>query len=72
MLKKNRLSKLKAVAKKIGLNNSLFSGRLIFQKSIYLLQKMGLKLGYKFTFYTNGVYSAELSQDMYTLGDIKK
>ena len=48
------------------INNFLnsFQDRLIFQKTIYLLQKMHLKgLEYPFSYYLNGPYSSDLAND---------
>ena len=40
-----------------------FEGRLIFQKTIYLLQASGLYLDYKFPWYINGPHSNDLGKD---------
>jgi uncharacterized protein YwgA len=39
--------------------------RLALQKTIYLLQKMGLDFGYRFKWYTLGPYSSDLANDMF-------
>jgi uncharacterized protein YwgA len=39
--------------------------RLALQKTIYLLQKMGLEFGYRFKWYTLGPYSSDLANDMF-------
>lgn len=44
-----------------------FNSRLIFQKTIYLLQVFGLYLGYKFSWYIRGPYSPALTRKGYEL-----
>lgn len=44
-----------------------FDARLIFQKTIYLLQAFGLYLGYKFSWYIRGPYSPDLAREGFTL-----
>lgn len=44
-----------------------FQKRLIIQKTVYLLQLMGVTFGYDFTFNVRGVYSNELTEDMMAL-----
>ena len=44
-----------------------FDQRLIFQKTIYLLQAFGLYLGYVFSWYIRGPYSSELARKGYDL-----
>lgn len=39
-----------------------FNDRLIVQKRIYLLQKMGMKCGYRFHWYLRGPYCSELTE----------
>jgi uncharacterized protein YwgA len=39
--------------------------RLALQKTIYLLQKMGLDFGYHYKWYTLGPYSSDLANDMF-------
>jgi uncharacterized protein YwgA len=39
--------------------------RLALQKTIYLLQKMGLEFGYQYKWYTLGPYSSDLANDMF-------
>jgi hypothetical protein len=42
---------------------STLEGRITFQKRIYLVQALGLDLGYRFTWNQYGPYSGELAQD---------
>lgn len=42
-----------------------FESKLIVQKTVYLLDAMGLKTGYGFNFYIRGTYSPELTEEMY-------
>jgi len=44
-----------------------FSARLIFQKTVYLLQAFGLYFGYRFSWYVRGPYSPALTRDGYGL-----
>ena len=39
-----------------------FEGRLILQKTIYLLKSFGVDLGYTFNWYWHGTYSPDLSK----------
>lgn len=49
-----------------------FDTRLIFQKTIYLLQAFGLYLGLKFSWYIRGPYSPMLARYGYQLARIKR
>ncbi|MHA1731449.1 MAG: hypothetical protein ACTSU5_05875 [Promethearchaeota archaeon] len=40
-----------------------FSNRLVLQKTIYLIQKLGFDLGYRFNWYLRGPYSPSLAAD---------
>lgn len=44
-----------------------FDHRLVFQKTIYLLQSFGLYLGYSFSWYIRGPYSPALTRKGYEL-----
>ncbi len=46
---------------------STFQGRLILQKTVYLLQAFGISLGYRYSWYLFGPYSAELARDGFEL-----
>ncbi len=62
---------LDSIWKSLGnLNMNSFSGRLILQKKVFLLQEMGLNLGYDFKKYLYGPYSTELAKDGFAV-DIK-
>jgi len=47
-----------------------FDGRLILQKTVYLMQAYGLPLGYNFSWYIYGPYSPDLTKDGYEIKDI--
>jgi uncharacterized protein YwgA len=47
-----------------------FEGRLVLQKTIYLLQSLGMYLGYKFSWYIHGPYSPDLTKDAFKLEPI--
>ncbi len=49
---------------------SSLQGRIIFQKTVYLLQAFGLYLGYKFSWYIYGPYSTELARNGFELIEI--
>jgi len=40
------------------------SNRMVFQKTIFILQEMGLDLGYQFKWYLNGPYSSALADSI--------
>jgi uncharacterized protein YwgA len=42
-----------------------FDQRLTLQKTIYLIQQLGVPLGYHFSWYLRGPYSSELTSDAY-------
>jgi len=59
---------LSVMLKRIGnFDLSIFEGRLVLQKTIYLLQSFGLYLGYKFSWYIHGPYCPELTKDAFEL-----
>ena len=65
-MNKSNFSILSKIWKRIGspkMNN--FSDRLLLQKKVYLLQELGLNLGYNFTLYIYGPYSSQLASDGY-------
>ena len=48
-----------------------FNDRLIFQKTVYLIQEFGIYLGYKnFSWYLRGPYSSELTKIGFELKDV--
>lgn len=49
-----------------------FDGRLILQKTIYLMQAFGLPLGYRFSWYVYGPYSPDLTEEGYEIKEIYK
>jgi uncharacterized protein YwgA len=59
--------KLKAILKEIDFNNSSLAGRIKFQKSVFLLQKMGMDLKYVHTIYHYGPYCSPLAHEGYDL-----
>jgi len=65
------LKNLGGLLKRIGnYDMSSLEGRLILQKTIYLLQVFGLNLGYNFSWYIRGPYSTELTKDGFNLIEI--
>lgn len=59
---------LGAVLKRLGnFDLSTFEGRLVLQKTVYLLQSFGLYFGYKFSWYVHGPYSPELTSEAFKL-----
>lgn len=72
---KERVRLLGGVLCRIGNFNSeefasSFDSRLIFQKTVYLLQAFGLYLGFKFSWYLRGPYSPTLAHDGYELAQM--
>ena len=68
---RERAFMLGVILKRIGnLKIGTFEGRLVLQKSIYLLQSFGFYLGYKFSWYIHGPYSPELTRDAFRLQSI--
>jgi len=64
---------LGAVLNRIGdYDMSTFEGRLVLQKTVYLLQAHGLYLGYKFSWYVHGPYCPELTKEAFKLLQIYK
>jgi uncharacterized protein YwgA len=62
---------LGAVLKRIGnFDLSTFEGRLVLQKTVYLLQCFGLYFGYKFSWYVHGPYSPDLTRDAFKIQPI--
>ena len=53
------------------LDISIFEKRKILQKTIYILSKMGLDLGYHYNWYLYGPYSPSLTEDAYELANNK-
>jgi uncharacterized protein YwgA len=59
---------LGVLLKRIGnFDLSTFKGRLVLQKTVYLLQSYGINLGYKFSWYIHGPYSPDLTKDAFRL-----
>jgi hypothetical protein len=44
-----------------------FDDRLILQKTVYLLQAAGVRLGYSFSWYHRGPYSSTLTRDAFAI-----
>lgn len=63
-------TKLALDAAGIELDLDDFDKRLILQKSIYLLQEAGVKLGYSYSWYLKGPYSSDLTSDAFDMKDI--
>ncbi len=55
------------VAEEFGLARGSIEERLMLQKTIYLLQAYGFKLGYGFSWYRYGPYSQELVFDAHSV-----
>jgi uncharacterized protein YwgA len=59
------------ILKRVGnFSMATFKDRLIFQKTVYLIQAFGISLGYKFSWYVHGPYSPDLTKVGYKLKDI--
>lgn len=53
------------------INLSTFSDRLVFQKQVYLLQELGLRLGHSYGWYIRGPYSRGAADDGFQLEPIQ-
>ena len=53
----------------LGIHKDNFDDRLIAQKKIYLLQVLGIDLGYHYNWYLHGPYSPSLTNYMYANWD---
>lgn len=63
-----KIELLGGLLKRIGnYDMKTFSGRVIFQKTGYLLQAFGFHLGYRFNWYIRGPYCPNLATDGYEL-----
>lgn len=68
MNEKERILVLGAILRRIdNFSMTTLDGRLLLQKTVYLLQACGLYLGYHFSWYLYGPYSTELASDGFTL-----
>lgn len=56
---------LSHLVKKFDFSSDSFNKRMISQKALYTLQKMGLGTTYSFNWYLYGVYSQELADDFF-------
>lgn len=65
------ISKLMNLWNTIGpFNMELFGNRLLLQKKVFLLQEIGMDLGYHFNAYKRGPYCSTLASDGYNIGSI--
>lgn len=62
---------LKLLMDKLELGTSDFDQRLILQKTIYLLQHVGLDLGYRYNWYIHGPYAPMLTEDAFDISGNK-
>jgi uncharacterized protein YwgA len=68
-----KISKLCEIWNLIGpFNMDLFGDRLVLQKKVFLLKKLGFDLGYEFHPYIRGPYCNELATDGYKIRDVIK
>ena len=56
----------------LSINKDSFDDRLIAQKKIYLLQELGINIGYSFNWYIRGPYSPHLTSYLYNNYDMLK
>ena len=61
------LSKVIACLKVLGIRPKVdnFESKLVIQKTIYILEEMGVRLGYPFGLHVRGAYSRDLTEDIY-------
>lgn len=55
---------LGALMKELKLSDSCLDERVRLQRTVYLLQIMGLSFGYEFKWFVRGMYSPELARDI--------
>lgn len=69
-----RLVRLRDLLRQIPVDTSMkdFDGRLRFQKTLYLLQELGVKLNYSYGWYIRGPYSREAAADGFALSAMAK
>lgn len=60
---------LKLIMDDLKLGLTRFDDRLTLQKSIYLLEELGLNFGYRFSWYLRGPYSPELTRDAFEVNE---
>ena len=53
------------VFQNLGISNNNFENRLISQKKIYILQVLGINLGFSYNWYVRGPYSPALTSYLY-------
>lgn len=58
---------LLGIMNRMKLSDSSFTERIISQKTIYLLQELGISTTYSFKWYNYGVYSKELADNMFSV-----
>lgn len=62
---------LKLIMDDLNLGLTTFDDRLTVQKSIYLIEELGLNLGYRFSWYLRGPYSPELTRDAFEVNEVE-
>jgi len=62
---------LKYLINRFGFSDNSFNKRMISQKSMYILQEMGLGTNYNFNWYLYGVYSQELADDLFSMNSLE-
>ncbi len=67
----NKQIAIKLIYDNLGLEFEMntFQDRLILQKTIYLVQTLGVNLGYHYSWYLKGPYSTSLASDGFTIRD---
>jgi uncharacterized protein YwgA len=60
--------------KELGVSGDVsgFDSRLILQKTVYLIEEAGIRLGYAFNWYLRGPYSPVLTRDLFDLASNKE
>lgn len=56
----------------LGVNIDTFDNRLLCQKKIYLLQELGVDMGYTYNWYVHGPYSPDLTAYLFRNLDVLK
>lgn len=63
------LSKIFQMLDFSSIDPTVFNNRLIYQKTIYLLQYSGISLGYRFNWYIRGPYSPDLTSTIFEVNE---
>lgn len=64
--------KILAIEQHFAVGIQSFESRVSLQKIVYLTQALGVRMGYRYSWYLHGPYSPELTSDAYELQNTEK